>query len=126
MIYATISADIVDSTKMTTEDMILVSKCLNDFLHPMMKVSKGSWGRVVKGDAFECVLEQPHDLLRVALMLKCHVNEAIGFLIAAKSILRFSSVNESEKSEYVVAGTFISFCIALILGLLVLKLSCFF
>lgn len=52
--------------------------------------------------------------------------EAIGFLIAAKSILRFSSVNESEKSEYVVAGTFISFCIALILGLLVLKLSCFF
>lgn len=73
MIYATISADIVDSTKMTTEDMILVSKCLNDFLHPMMKVSKGSWGRVVKGDAFECVLEQPHDLLRVALMLKCHI-----------------------------------------------------
>lgn len=48
--------------------------------------------------------------------------EAIGFLIAAKSILRFSSVNESEKSEYVVAGTFISFCIALALGLLVLHL----
>ena len=49
--------------------------------------------------------------------------EAIGFLIAAKSILRFSSVNESEKSEYVVAGTFISFCIALFLGLLVVKLG---
>lgn len=49
--------------------------------------------------------------------------EAIGFLIAAKSILRFSSVNESEKSEYVVAGTFISFCIALTLGLLVVKLG---
>ena len=48
--------------------------------------------------------------------------EAIGFLIAARSILRFSSVNESEKSEYVVAGTFISFCIALFLGLLVVKL----
>lgn len=47
--------------------------------------------------------------------------EAIGFLIAAKSILRFSSVNESEKSEYVVAGTFISFCIALVLGLMVVK-----
>lgn len=49
--------------------------------------------------------------------------ETIGFLIAAKSILRFSSVNESEKSEYVVAGTFISFCIALALGLLVVKLG---
>lgn len=49
--------------------------------------------------------------------------EAIGFLIAAKSILRFSSVNESEKSEYVVAGTFISFCIALALGLVVVKVA---
>lgn len=43
--------------------------------------------------------------------------------MAAKSILRFSSVNESEKSEYVVAGTFISFCIALALGLMVVKLG---
>lgn len=49
--------------------------------------------------------------------------EAIGFLIAAKSILRFSSVNESEKSEYVVAGTFLSFGIALLLGLSVLHLA---
>jgi len=49
--------------------------------------------------------------------------EAIGFLIAAKSILRFSETSGSEKSEYVVAGTFLSFAIALILGLLVLKLS---
>lgn len=73
MLYATISADIVDSTKMTTDDTIRVSKLLTNFLEPMMKVSEGSWGRVVKGDAFECVLKQPHDLLRVALMLKCHV-----------------------------------------------------
>lgn len=49
--------------------------------------------------------------------------EAIGFLIAAKSILRFSDVNESEKSEYVVAGTFLSFGIALLLGLLVVHLA---
>ncbi|MCQ2232881.1 MAG: DUF3307 domain-containing protein [Paludibacteraceae bacterium] len=48
--------------------------------------------------------------------------EAIGFLIAAKSILRFSDVNESEKSEYVVAGTFLSFGIALLLGLLIVHL----
>lgn len=73
MLYATISADIVDSTKMTAEDTIRVNKMLTDFLEPMMKVSVGSWGRVVKGDAFECVLKEPHDLLRVALMLKCYV-----------------------------------------------------
>lgn len=73
MRYATISADIVDSTKLNADDTIRISKCLNDFLEPMVKVSKGSWGRVVKGDAFECVLQKPNDLLRVALMLKCHV-----------------------------------------------------
>lgn len=73
MLYATISADIVDSTKMSAEDTIRVNKLLTDFLEPMKKVSEGSWGRVVKGDAFECVLQEPRDLLRVALMLKCHV-----------------------------------------------------
>lgn len=49
--------------------------------------------------------------------------EAIGFLITAKSILRFSESSGSEKSEYVVAGTFLSFAIALALGLLVIKMS---
>lgn len=73
MLYATISADIVDSTKMTADDTIRLSKLLTDFLKPMKKVSEGGWGRVVKGDAFECVLLDPRDMLRVALMLKCHV-----------------------------------------------------
>lgn len=73
MLYATISADIVDSTKMTAGDTIRVNKLLTDFLEPLTEVSEGSWGRVVKGDAFECVLKDPHDLLRVALMLKCYV-----------------------------------------------------
>lgn len=57
MFYATISADIVDSTKLKTADTIRIKKLLKDFLEPMKKVSEGSWGRVVKGDAFECVLE---------------------------------------------------------------------
>ena len=73
MLYATISADIVDSTKMTAEDTIRMSQLLKDFLKPMKTASEGSWGRVVKGDAFECVLLAPSDLLRVALMLKCYV-----------------------------------------------------
>ena len=58
--------------------------------------------------------------------------EALGFLLAAKSILRFSqtkdgdSVNgdaESEKSEYVLAGSFLSVLIALFLALLVLNVN---
>ncbi|WP_321286017.1 DUF3307 domain-containing protein [uncultured Sunxiuqinia sp.] len=47
--------------------------------------------------------------------------QAIGFLIAAKSILRISVKNEDGTrllSEYVLVGTFISFTIAIMTGLL--------
>ncbi len=48
--------------------------------------------------------------------------EAIGFLIAAKSILRFNeTTSENEKSEYVLTGTLLSLAIALLLGLAVLR-----
>lgn len=49
--------------------------------------------------------------------------EAIGFLIAAKSILRFNEASSgSEKSEYVLTGTLLSLAIALALGLLIIKI----
>ena len=49
--------------------------------------------------------------------------EAIGFLIAAKSILRFGEASSgTEKSEYVLAGTLLSLAFALLLGILVLKI----
>ncbi len=44
--------------------------------------------------------------------------EAIGFLIAAKSILRFNELKGSEKSEYVLTGTLLSLFIAISCGFL--------
>lgn len=47
---------------------------------------------------------------------------ALGFLIAAKSILRFSDKSESgarKQTEYVLIGTLMSFAITILLGLLV-------
>lgn len=47
---------------------------------------------------------------------------AIGFLIAAKSILRFSDKSESgarKQTEYVLIGTLMSFSITIILGLMI-------
>ena len=47
--------------------------------------------------------------------------EAIGFLIAAKSILRFSDRTEHKprkQTEYVLIGTLISFTVTIVLGLL--------
>ncbi len=46
--------------------------------------------------------------------------EAIGFIIAAKSILRFKDT-DTAKTEYVLAGTFLSFGIALLCGLMAIK-----
>ena len=46
--------------------------------------------------------------------------EAIGFLIAAKSILRFGEIrtpNCRKEAEYILIGTMISFAIAIILGI---------
>ena len=49
--------------------------------------------------------------------------EAIGFLIAAKSILRFNEASSgSEKSEYVLTGTLLSLTIALCLGIAVVRM----
>ncbi len=47
--------------------------------------------------------------------------EAVGFLIAAKSILRYSPKNEDgfNKTEYVLIGTMLSFGIAIVIGVLV-------
>lgn len=52
--------------------------------------------------------------------------EAIGFLIAAKSIFRFGDLKESKDrklTEYILIGTLLSFGIAIFIGLLYLKLN---
>lgn len=46
--------------------------------------------------------------------------EAIGFLIAAKSILRYKE-NDTTKTEYVLIGTMASFAIAMFLGIIYSK-----
>ena len=49
--------------------------------------------------------------------------EAIGFLIAAKSILRFNEASSgSEKSEYVLTGTLLSLTISMCLGISVIRM----
>lgn len=52
--------------------------------------------------------------------------EGLGFLLAAKSIFRFGDLKAAQDrklTEYVLIGTFLSFGIALLTGLLYLKLS---
>lgn len=46
--------------------------------------------------------------------------EALGLLIAAKSIIRFSD-KETSRTEYVLAGTLLSIFIAVVTGLVVME-----
>lgn len=48
--------------------------------------------------------------------------EAIGFLLAAKSIIRFRDT-DTTKTEYVLAGTFVSVLIAVVSGLMLVSIS---
>ncbi|MDP5200153.1 DUF3307 domain-containing protein [Flavobacterium sp. DG2-3] len=60
-------------------------------------------------------------LLVVCFILTAHF-EAIGFLLAAKSIFRFGDLKEAKDrklTEYVMIGTLISFGIAIIVGLVI-------
>lgn len=58
--------------------------------------------------------------LMIVFML-CGQYEAIGFLIAAKSIIRYKD-GDTSKTEYVLAGTLISVFIAVLSGLLLVNL----
>jgi len=51
--------------------------------------------------------------------------EAVGFLLASKSILRYGDKDNDnpKKTEYVLIGTLLSFAIAVVVGILIVKLK---
>ena len=53
----------------------------------------------------------------IVIFIICGQYDAIGFLIAAKSIIRYKE-GDTGKTEYVLAGTLISVFIAVISGML--------
>lgn len=58
----------------------------------------------------------------IIVFMLCNQYEAIGFLIAAKSIIRYKE-GDTPKTEYVLAGTLISVFVAVLSGLLLVKLG---
>lgn len=59
----------------------------------------------------------------IILFMLCGQYEAIGFLIAAKSIIRYKD-GDTSKTEYVLAGTLISVFVAVLSGLLLMNITC--
>ncbi|SFR36939.1 Protein of unknown function [Yoonia tamlensis] len=59
----------------------------------------------------------------IYLMFIAGLPAGIGFLIAAKSILRFDAASNNAKAEYVIIGTLASFCWAIAVSLLILAIN---
>ena len=72
-VYATLSADIVDSTSLLAEDTVKLKESLEGFFPVMKSFCGEAWGRVVRGDSVECVIPEVAQSLRIALLLKCYV-----------------------------------------------------
>jgi len=85
---ATISADIVSSTSLDTKQRLELEKRLTKLLSilEIEFASSGFFGRLIKGDYIECVLDKPADALRVALIIKSYVKS-----------LSFTTSKEQEK-----------------------------
>ena len=71
--YATISADIVSSTSLSIDETIALKKGINSLLQSLDGKFLGFWGRLIKGDYVECLLPNPANALRTALILKTFV-----------------------------------------------------
>lgn len=70
---ATISADIVRSTSLQTEDLIDLRSKLRGFLNDFESDYSGFWARIVKGDSIECYVPEYRYVLRIAIMIKLFV-----------------------------------------------------
>ena len=74
-VKAAISADIVASTSLTLEQRVFLDKKLRELLHNLRAIFgiKVFFGRLIKGDYIECILEEAQFALRVALLIRTFV-----------------------------------------------------
>ena len=80
MLRATISADIVSSTSLSVFDLTHLQSVIRQFLDELsVKSQDEDWGRLFKGDSVEIFLKDPHEALRVALLLKTLVKKTFSW-----------------------------------------------
>ena len=109
---ATISADIVRSTSLKTEDLIVLRNRLHELLGDMEKEFPGFWARIVKGDSIECVVPEYRYALRIAILIKLFVKIQAGEYdcheLLRRHGVRFSigiaDINCADKADDMING----------------------
>ena len=109
---ATISADIVRSTSLQTEDLIVLRNRLRGLLDDFEKDYPGFWARIVRGDSIECVVPEYRYALRIAILIKLFVKIQAGELdcheLLQRHGIRFSigvaDISYADKGEDMING----------------------
>ena len=109
---ATISADIVRSTSLQTEDLIILRNRLRGLLDEFEKDYPGFWARIVRGDSIECVVPEYHYALRIAILIKLFVKIQAGEFdcheLLQRHGIRFSigiaDISYADKTEDMING----------------------
>lgn len=86
---ATISADIVRSTSLTTEDLLKLRNGLRRFFQYIGEVFPNFWARIVRGDSIECVVPDYKDALRIAILIKLHVKMLVSEFECSDMLRRY-------------------------------------
>ena len=100
---AAISADIVSSTSLSSEDLSNIRDELRDTMNTIIKCFwrsdafyfsqmswyKFFWGRIIKGDSIECYLNSVTDSLRFTLLLKLRTKVCVASLDCSKETKKY-------------------------------------
>ena len=86
---ATISADIVKSTSLNTEDLLFLRKRIRELLDDLEAEYPGFWGRIVRGDSIECYLSGYRDVLRIAVLIKLFIKMSVGQMDCSDLLQRY-------------------------------------
>lgn len=109
---ATISADIVRSTSMNTEDLIVLRNRLRDLFHDFEEDYPGFWARTVRGDSIECVVPNYNDALRIAILIKLYVKMRVSGFECSEMLQRYgirfsigvADIKYADKKEDIING----------------------
>ncbi len=109
---ATISADIVRSTSMNTEDLIVLRNRLRDLFKDFEEDYPGFWARIVRGDSIECVVPNYNDALRIAILIKLYVKMKVSEFECSEMLQRYgirfsigvADIKYADKKEDIING----------------------
>lgn len=109
---ATISADIVRSTTLKTEDLIELRNRIRGLLDDFEIDYRGFWARIVRGDGIECVVPEYRYALRIAFLIKLFVKMQVDTYDCHELLQRYgvrlsigiADIDYEDKNEDIING----------------------